>query len=218
MRGVAGLLPISLRSWRSIHPATWVTALTVAAVLVAVALYVGEKTAAYLPGKLTITSWKPPGVRDLSAPEQTQTSNVAKKAAREPFRQHEARLTPGTDVPKPQSPARAEPTQTGRASWYDLDGATASGETMDEDALSAAHRTFPLGSKVRVENLANGRSVVVRINDRGPFAADRIIDLSKAAAGALGMIDAGVAEVRLSLIEKVVASNSDASEAAPLQR
>ena len=218
MRRVAGLLPLSLRPWRSTHPTTWVTALTVAAVLVAAALYAGEKTAAYFPGKLTVTSWKPPGARDLSAPEQTQTSNVAKKAAREPFRRHEARLTPGADVPKPQSPARAEPPETGRASWYDLDGATASGETMDEGALTAAHRTYPLGSKVRVENVANGRSVVVRINDRGPFAADRIIDVSKAAAETLGMIDAGVAEVRLSLVEKVVASNIDAGEATPLQR
>ena len=104
--------------------------------------------------------------------------------------------------------------QTGRASWYDLETPTASGETMDEDALTAAHRSLPLGSKVRVENLANGREVVVRINDRGPFAADRIIDLSKAAAATLGMIDAGVAEVRLSLVEKVVASNAGGAQAA----
>ena len=70
--------------------------------------------------------------------------------------------------------------QTGWASWYDLSTKTASGETMDGDKLTAAHNTLPLGTRVRVANLDNGRAVVVRINDRGPFAKDRIIDLSKA--------------------------------------
>ena len=67
---------------------------------------------------------------------------------------------------------------------------------MDGDALTAAHNTLPLGTHVRVANLDNGRAVVVRINDRGPFAKDRIIDLSKAAAEALGMVADGVANVR----------------------
>jgi rare lipoprotein A len=82
-----------------------------------------------------------------------------------------------------------------------LQTATASGEVMDGDGLTAAHRTLPLGTHVRVENLDNGRAVVVRINDRGPFAKDRIIDLSKAAAAEIGMIEDGVANVRVSLVE-----------------
>ena len=63
--------------------------------------------------------------------------------------------------------------------------------------LTAAHRSLPFGTRVLVENLANGRSVVVRINDRGPFVGGRIIDLSKAAAASIGMIDAGTAKVRV---------------------
>jgi rare lipoprotein A len=96
--------------------------------------------------------------------------------------------------------------QTGRASWYTLDSPTASGEKMDDATLTAAHNFLPFGTKVRLENIANGRSVVVRINDRGPFVGGRIIDLSKAAAEALDIMAAGVADVRLSVIYDTVAS------------
>lgn len=88
----------------------------------------------------------------------------------------------------------------GLASYYGagLDGRpTASGERFDKDALTAAHRSLPFGACVEVLNLANGRSVQVRINDRGPYARGRIIDVSEAAARQLGMIEAGVARVRL---------------------
>lgn len=77
---------------------------------------------------------------------------------------------------------------------------TASGERMNADALAAAHRTLPFGTKVRVENLGNGRSVVVRINDRGPFAGGRIIDVTRGAAEQLGMIRAGVARVKVTVV------------------
>jgi rare lipoprotein A len=96
--------------------------------------------------------------------------------------------------------------QTGRASWYTLDSPTASGDKMDDAAFTAAHNFLPFGTKVRIENIANGRSVMVRINDRGPFVAGRIIDLSKAAAEALDVVAAGVADVRLSVIYDTVAS------------
>lgn len=85
--------------------------------------------------------------------------------------------------------------QRGKASWYGRrhhGRKTASGERFDMHAMTAAHRKFPFGTRVRVTNLKNGRSVVVRINDRGPFGRGRIIDVSEAAARALGMIDAGV--------------------------
>ena len=82
---------------------------------------------------------------------------------------------------------------------------------MDGDKLTAAHNTLPLGTRVRVANLDNGRAVVVRINDRGPFAKDRIIDLSKAAAEALGMIADGVATVRVTPVDGEVATNAKAS-------
>lgn len=98
-----------------------------------------------------------------------------------------------------QQPDRSK-VEVGMASWYgdELAGkATANGETFHPDKLTAAHPLLPLGSRARVRNLENGRSVVVRINDRGPFAKNRIIDLSEKAARQLGMIDAGVARVRV---------------------
>jgi rare lipoprotein A len=79
----------------------------------------------------------------------------------------------------------------GKASWYALHSKTASGERMNPSALTAAHRTLPFGSKVKVTNQRNGKSIVVRINDRGPFIKGRVIDLSKAAARRLGFVGAG---------------------------
>ena len=94
-------------------------------------------------------------------------------------------------------------TEIGVASWYGYPyhgRRAASGEIYDMEKLTAAHRTLPFGSLVRVENLENGRRVQVRINDRGPFVEGRIIDLSRAAARALGMLGPGTARVRLVLI------------------
>lgn len=91
--------------------------------------------------------------------------------------------------------------QCGKASWYKMGHTTASGERMNADALAAAHRTLPFGTKVKVENLANGRSVVVRINDRGPFTGGRIIDVTQGAAEQLGMIRAGVARVKVTVLD-----------------
>jgi len=93
----------------------------------------------------------------------------------------------------------------GVASWYGpgFHGRpTASGEIFDQEELTAAHRTLQFGTLVEVTNLANGRSVVVRINDRGPFVEGRIIDLSLGAARLLGMLDAGLARVRLRLVKQ----------------
>lgn len=89
--------------------------------------------------------------------------------------------------------------QCGGASWYALDGRrTASGEIMNSNRMTAAHRYLPLGSMVTVHNRRNGRSVTVRINDRGPFVGGRIIDVSRAAAARLGFVGAGVASLCLS--------------------
>ena len=103
----------------------------------------------------------------------------------------------------PRSAASA-PAHVGRASWY---GAwhqgrrTASGERFHMWALTAAHRTLPLGTHVRVTNLRNGRSVEVRVNDRGPLLDDRIIDLSRGAAARLGAEKEGVVPVRIVVLE-----------------
>lgn len=95
--------------------------------------------------------------------------------------------------------------EIGVASWYGpgFHGElTASGERYNQNALTAAHKTLPLPSIVRVTNLDNGRSVIVRINDRGPFKRERIIDLSKAAAIELGMIKYGTAKVRVQYLDQ----------------
>jgi len=94
-------------------------------------------------------------------------------------------------------------TQEGVASWYGPGfhgNATSSGEIYDQNDLTAAHRTLPLGTRVEVTHVGTGRSVEVRINDRGPFVDGRIIDLSYAAAEQLGMIGPGTGEVRIEVL------------------
>lgn len=98
--------------------------------------------------------------------------------------------------------------QCGNASWYEFTGQTASGEPADPDGLTAAHPTLPFGIRVRVENLRNGESVIVRINDRGPHTGDRIIDVTRAAADLLGLVEAGIGMVRVSSVSGKGASSS----------
>lgn len=96
-------------------------------------------------------------------------------------------------------------TESGKASFYadKFDGRpTSSGEIFKQNKLTAAHRTLPFGTKVKVVNQANGRSVKVVINDRGPFVSGRIIDLSKKAARKIGIVGAGVASVEISYKRK----------------
>lgn len=83
----------------------------------------------------------------------------------------------------------------GHASWYALGSKTASGERMNPSLMTAAHRSLPFGTKVMVTNKRNGKSVIVRINDRGPFIRGRVLDVSKAAAADIGMISSGTAQV-----------------------
>lgn len=90
--------------------------------------------------------------------------------------------------------------QCGRASWYALHSKTASGERMNPSALTAAHRSLPFGTRLKVTNRNNGRSVVVRINDRGPFIKGRVLDLSKGAASRLGFISSGHTSVCMARI------------------
>jgi len=94
----------------------------------------------------------------------------------------------------------------GEASYYgrELQGnRTASGERFDAEGLTAAHRTLPLGTKLRVTNLANGRSVIVRVNDRGPFVHSRLIDVSLGAARQINMIGTGRARVKLEVVRSI---------------
>jgi rare lipoprotein A len=102
--------------------------------------------------------------------------------------------------------------QVGVASWYGpgFHGRkTASGERFDQNDLTAAHRKLPLGSEVKVTNLENGRSITVEINDRGPYAKGRVLDLSRAAARKLGMVEGGVAKVRIEATRRQLAAAGD---------
>lgn len=124
--------------------------------------------------------------------------------------------TPGTEseaLKKPAAPAlpiatpsapRVRSVSTGEASWYGpgfYGNRTANGEVFRPGTLTAAHRTLPFGTKVRVTNLWNGRSAVVRINDRGPFHGRRVIDLAHGAASQLGLISSGIAQVKLEVLQ-----------------
>ena len=110
----------------------------------------------------------------------------------------------GARAELPTPAARApEWTQKGRVSWYGpgFHGRrTANGEVFDTNDLTMAHRTLPFGTEVRVTNLANGRSVVLRVNDRGPYVRGRIADLSHAAAARLDFVDDGATRARSEVI------------------
>jgi rare lipoprotein A len=88
----------------------------------------------------------------------------------------------------------------GLASFYGEGSETASGERFNPNELTAAHPTLPFGTRLRVTNVINGRSVIVRVNDRGPFVRGRTVDVSSSAAERIGMIDQGVAKVRLDVV------------------
>ena len=99
-------------------------------------------------------------------------------------------------------PAAANPAATAdgsvwMASFYKYEAKTASGEQFNPNELTAAHRTLPFGTRLRVTNLATGHSVTVRVNDRGPFIPGRVVDVSHSAAKELGMIDRGITKVKL---------------------
>ena len=116
--------------------------------------------------------------------------------------------TASVNSSQPQSPVNSRlliAQSVGQASYYgggasEGGSSTASGERFNAGALTAAHRTLPFGTKVRVTSLRTGRSVVVRINDRGPFIGGRVIDLSTGAAGAIGLTQSGVGSVRMDVI------------------
>jgi rare lipoprotein A len=200
MRGVAGRLP-------NVRPLTLAAAFALAGVTVAAALFVAHTIVAPdRPAAPRLAKAAPAPRPALSHKAESEHAKTPRLTLDEP-RAWQASVAPEL---APDDAARigalppAAPddgAETGRASWYALPGATASGEAMDETALTAAHPTLALGSEVLVENLDNGRAVVVRINDRGPFVGDRIIDLSKGAAQEIGMVEAGVADVRVRAID-----------------
>jgi rare lipoprotein A len=97
--------------------------------------------------------------------------------------------------------AAAKSDNCGGASWYALHSKTASGERMRPAAMTAAHRSYAFGTKLKVVNRKNGKSVIVRINDRGPFIRGRVLDVSKGAAQQLGMVSAGHGQVCYQVVQ-----------------
>jgi len=146
----------------------------------------------------------------LSCAVATMVALSAKSEARPP-----ASFTSTPSAPVASSPEA----EVGLASWYGLEsqGTTASGEVYDMTKLTAAHRTLPLGSKIRVTNLKNNRSLVLRVNDRGPNVLGRLLDVSKAAAQYLGFIGAGMAKVRVTVIGYPKGYIAQASPYVPLR-
>jgi len=97
--------------------------------------------------------------------------------------------------------AKTQGSSFGIASFYTEGTETASGEKFDPHELTAASRTLPFGTRLRVTNVTNGHSVVVRINDRGPFVAGRVVDVSYSAAETLGIVERGTAKVKLDVVQ-----------------
>ncbi len=154
-----------------------------------------------------------PAADNAAAPPPPPAAASAQKTAAAPVRKNWQTAAKKTEVQTAKADgktakadgktAKTAFSQTGKASWYGpgFHGRkTANGERFDMNTLTAAHRTLPISSYVRVTNLANGKSVVVRINDRGPYHGNRVMDLSKAAAQELGFIHTGTAQVKIEQI------------------
>jgi rare lipoprotein A len=119
------------------------------------------------------------------------------------FPSHAQSAAPGASSPAAAAPGAGSDAAAGKVAYYGRKFAgrtTASGERFNPNALTMAHKTLPLGSMVRVTNLKNQKSVVVRVNDRGPTTADRIGDLSQGAAGKLRMLRSGVVDAKLEVV------------------
>lgn len=138
-------------------------------------------------------------------PAATEQRERTARTSRRPARTERAERAPRGE--RPQRTARTSPkaspsgyVQHGVASFYWQPQRVASGGWFNPNAMTAAHKTLPFGTRVRVTHLGNGRSVEVVINDRGPYIAGRIIDLSKAAAGVINMQGQGIAQVRMEVL------------------
>ena len=139
------------------------------------------------------------------------------------------RVTAATPPPRVATPPRQAPPRppaprpdggelTGQASWYGRQHhgkKTASGETYDMHKLTAAHRSLPMGTRVRVTNVENGRTVEVRINDRGPYVRERMLDLSYAAAQRLGAVGDGVIPVSVKVLDDAAAADEPTERPPP---
>lgn len=151
------------------------------------ALKMGPWASKPVAHRSSLNSWRPTISVALAIPKKAAAAAKPKDAS-QPYGLH------GPALEKDRSPL------TGIASYYGTGEKTATGERFDPSDMTAAHRTLPFGTRVKVTRVDTGDSVVVRINDRGPFKPGRVIDLSKGAAQSLGMMDVGLTNVRLEVV------------------
>lgn len=152
-------------------------------------------------------AWLAPGCSSgrSAAADAGQTMEKGSKVGKQGKKTNTAGKTNKTNTAGKSDSASTAKVEKGKASYYadKFHGrATASGQKYDKNKMTAAHKTLPFGTVVRVTNTATGKSVDVTVNDRGPFAKGRIVDVSRAAAEKLGMIQAGVIDCTLKIIKK----------------
>jgi rare lipoprotein A len=138
-----------------------------------------------------------PGVSSEASPAQAVPQRRASVAHHRRVAAASSKRTPFAARSAAFKTAASTDGSVGMASFYAHGSKTASGERFDPAELTAAHRTLPFGTRLRVTNAATGQSVTVRVNDRGPFIAGRVVDVSHSAAEVLGMIDRGITKVKI---------------------
>jgi rare lipoprotein A len=136
-------------------------------------------------------------IQTTATPDRTASRTFVRQAAP----QQSATVTPRKQRTRVAARSQSTTAADGMASFYREGSRTASGEKFNPNELTAAHRTLPFGTKVRVTDVSTGKSVTVRVNDRGPFVGGRVIDVSHAAAESLGMTGKGVAKVKLDVVQ-----------------
>ncbi|VWX57558.1 Endolytic peptidoglycan transglycosylase RlpA [Burkholderiales bacterium 8X] len=155
------------------------------------------------PGATATTTARQPGLRPLAVQPSLPPGSPPRSQVPSVRYDLSVSGTGEVDDGLPGDEAPVEVFERGGASWYGIQfhqRKTANGERFDMSAMTAAHKTLPFNTRVCVRSLVNGREVLVRINDRGPYAAGRIIDLSQAAADAIGMVGQGIKQVSLSVV------------------
>jgi rare lipoprotein A len=153
----------------------------------------------YRPVSLAATRQAPPEIdRQASFVTRKRMAIMSRKHA---TRRYASRASNRTPIATNRAAAQTKKASYGLASFYAYDSKTASGEKYNPNELTAAHRTLPFGTRLRVTNVATGESVTVRVNDRGPFVPGRVVDLSHSAAKNLGIVERGVAKVKLDVVQ-----------------
>jgi rare lipoprotein A len=159
------------------------------------AVVLGAASLAACAQTSVVTGRLEPGSTSRQASLQDQPRHVFKTSKRVMLARRHVPVKPDTKT------GEAKTASQGVASFYTEGTQTASGEKFDTHDLTAAHPSLPFGTRLRVTNVTTGRSVTVRVNDRGPFVHGRVVDVSYSAAEALGMVDSGTAKVKLDVVQ-----------------